>query len=361
MRMGVLLLRDLEINFNKNSMKNIILFLIVQLLLILPSNAQQCVQVGGNVAINTNVASALDLCMAPKSIKWNVTEQENCQNSIPKFYYKAKFTAVNQVHGDGWCGGFYAPDGSIPCNPSAVVTLRVYGPYADAIDYSTACQMIANYTMPVQTYTHLGTSTSTSPNYPVAQGNYIFEVAPNYCCGVLGFWSTAVPVCAPNEGINCANCLPSFSPPAGKYMVSAWVKEASATPQTVSYTNSSLVIGFIGSTNTYTGVPSGQIIDGWQRIEKEITIPVSATSITITLQTSLGTAYFDDVRFFPFDGSMMSYVYDPITLRLSAELDERNYATFYEYDEEGKLIRVKKETERGVMTIQENRDNIRKQ
>jgi hypothetical protein len=44
-----------------------------------------------------------------------------------------------------------------------------------------------------------------------------------------------------------------------------------------------------------------------------------------------------------------------------AELDERNYATFYEYDEEGKLIRVKKETEKGVMTIQENRDNIKKQ
>ena len=48
-------------------------------------------------------------------------------------------------------------------------------------------------------------------------------------------------------------------------------------------------------------------------------------------------------------------------LRLMAELDERNYATFYEYDEEGKLIRVKKETEKGVMTIQENRANIKKQ
>ena len=55
---------------------------------------------------------------------------------------------------------------------------------------------------------------------------------------------------------------------------------------------------------------------------------------------------------------MMSYVYDPISLRLMAELDERNYATLYEYDEEGKLIRVKKETEKGIMTIQENRDNI---
>jgi len=55
---------------------------------------------------------------------------------------------------------------------------------------------------------------------------------------------------------------------------------------------------------------------------------------------------------------MKSYVYDPISKKLVAELDERNYATFYEYDEEGKLIRVKKETEKGIKTIQENRNSI---
>jgi hypothetical protein len=97
-------------------------------------------------------------------------------------------------------------------------------------------------------------------------------------------------------------------------------------------------------------------------MEGEIEIPVGTTDITITLTNlqSGGISFFDDIRFFPFDGSMMSYVYDPETLRLVAELDERNYAKFYEYDEEGKLIRVKKETERGVMTIQENRNNIKK-
>ena len=57
---------------------------------------------------------------------------------------------------------------------------------------------------------------------------------------------------------------------------------------------------------------------------------------------------------------MKSYVYDPINMRLVAELDERNYATMYEYDEEGKLVRVKKETERGIMTIKENRNNTSK-
>jgi hypothetical protein len=46
------------------------------------------------------------------------------------------------------------------------------------------------------------------------------------------------------------------------------------------------------------------------------------------------------------------------TQRLMTELDANHYATFYEYDEDGQLIRVKKETERGVLTIQEGRNNV---
>ena len=40
-----------------------------------------------------------------------------------------------------------------------------------------------------------------------------------------------------------------------------------------------------------------------------------------------------------------------------AELDENNYATFYEYDLEGNLVRVKKETIEGIKTLQENRSH----
>jgi hypothetical protein len=40
-----------------------------------------------------------------------------------------------------------------------------------------------------------------------------------------------------------------------------------------------------------------------------------------------------------------------------AELDENNYSTFYEYDDEGNLMRLKKETERGIMTIKETRQH----
>lgn len=162
-------------------------------------------------------------------------------------------------------------------------------------------------------------------------------------------------------GFGCRDCITSFSPAAGKYMLSAWVKEAGATMNTTTYANASIGISFSNEAGTYTFAPSGRIIDGWQRIEGVVDVPAGAADIHLALQTAAGKAYFDDIRFYPLDGSMISYVYDPANLRLMAQLDERNYATFYEYDEEGKLIRIKKETERGIMTIQENRDNIIKQ
>jgi hypothetical protein len=43
-----------------------------------------------------------------------------------------------------------------------------------------------------------------------------------------------------------------------------------------------------------------------------------------------------------------------------ADLDANNFATFYEYNDEGVLIRVKKETEKGISTIKETRSSYRK-
>ncbi|MBS1650938.1 MAG: PKD domain-containing protein [Bacteroidetes bacterium] len=160
----------------------------------------------------------------------------------------------------------------------------------------------------------------------------------------------------------CTDCISSFAPvPEKKYLVSAWVKEKNAPQSKTSYTFPSLTILFPSiSSSTSPFLASGAIIDGWQRVEGEFTIPSAATNMSIKLDCNTGDCFFDDVRVLPFDGSMKSYVYDPVTMRLVAELDERNYATLYEYDEEGKLIRVKKETEKGKMTIQENRNNTKK-
>jgi hypothetical protein len=66
-------------------------------------------------------------------------------------------------------------------------------------------------------------------------------------------------------------------------------------------------------------------------------------------------AYNDDIRIYPSNAIVKTFVYAPKDQKLSAELDENNYATFYDYDETGQLIRIRKETERGIVTIKEQR------
>lgn len=111
------------------------------------------------------------------------------------------------------------------------------------------------------------------------------------------------------------------------------------------------------------------IINGWQKLEYEFTVPANtpamngsvSSSITLTLKNAGSyQVFYDDVRIHPFNASMKSMVYDPYSLRLMAEHDDRNYATFYEYDEEGTLVRVKKETEKGIYTIKESRSGLKK-
>ncbi|MCK9482020.1 MAG: hypothetical protein M0R38_09715 [Bacteroidia bacterium] len=160
--------------------------------------------------------------------------------------------------------------------------------------------------------------------------------------------------------IPCESCIESFRPTPDKtYIVSGWVKEIGAGPTVKTYEDGYIKINFDG-TGTYTAIkcyPTGKIIEGWQRIYFEFTIPSDADKIIISLETDGADMLFDDIRVHPTDGSMVAYVYDPLTLRLVAVLDENNYATLYEYDQEGRLIRVKKETERGIMTIKESRNS----
>jgi len=148
----------------------------------------------------------------------------------------------------------------------------------------------------------------------------------------------------------------SFKPKKSKkYVVSGWVKEERAQ-QIPSYTSSGIRIDF-GTPSDLTFHPSGDIIDGWQLIQGifETTVGASAIKVALIPANDGVTTYFDDIRVHPFNGNMKSFVYAQDTQRLMAELDENNYATFYEYDQEGGLVRVKKETEKGVYTIQETR------
>jgi hypothetical protein len=157
-----------------------------------------------------------------------------------------------------------------------------------------------------------------------------------------------------------------FNPDAGKYVVSGWIK-VSNNATVASYYQSAnsaniQTIVFDGvSYQTITLYPKGQVIEGWQRVEG--TFDVYPGSITVSVKLNpdqTNNTYFDDIRVHPFDSKMKTYVYDEVTQRLTAELDENNYATFYEYSAEGQLVRVKKETEKGIVTLKEVRSNQHK-
>lgn len=164
----------------------------------------------------------------------------------------------------------------------------------------------------------------------------------------------------------CDDCF-SFKPEPGKeYILSAWVKEESFI-QVKNYENPAIKIVFYNNKEALD-IPAqridslvvkanGDIIDGWQRVVKKFKIPTATITMAIELENMSPSipVYFDDIRIHPLQGSVKSFVYDPVTFKLMSELDENNYSTFYEYDNEGGLVRVKKETAKGIKTIQETR------
>jgi hypothetical protein len=170
-----------------------------------------------------------------------------------------------------------------------------------------------------------------------------------------------------------SNCCRSFNlfseiQNTSKYIISAWVKEDHIYEKVPTYLNSGIALSITQEQgNNVVGdiigifYPEGNIIEGWQRIEGifEIRPEIEIEKyLSIDLFNDSGVdVYFDDIRIYPYNGSMKSFVYDDVSKRLMSELDENNYATFYEYDMEGGLIRVKKETEKGVYTIQETRSS----
>lgn len=142
-----------------------------------------------------------------------------------------------------------------------------------------------------------------------------------------------------------------------KYVVSTWVHSPN---------NSNPYITLLQYDNTNTQVPNtsvvltakSNVIDGW--VLYEGTVNVTDNTNKVSLYLSAGNNY-DDIRIYPADGNMKAFVYDSWNQKLIATLDENNFATMYQYDDEGQLIRINKETERGILTVQESRNaNVKK-
>jgi hypothetical protein len=208
--------------------------------------------------------------------------------------------------------------------------------------------------VPDATQAHTGLfSAKVTPGGAVAMSRQLMTALPSQS-------SAACPFTVAQGDLNGV-----FAPYTGggatTYVLNYWVKESSAVGTAVfNYPNAQVVVSHNSSPLTLTLVQKSGIIEGWQQYQYTFTIPASASgAIEIKLYNAGTTAdaWFDDIRIHPFDASMVSYVYHPINQRLTYQLDENNYATIYEYDEEGALVRVKKETERGIMTLKEARNN----
>lgn len=153
--------------------------------------------------------------------------------------------------------------------------------------------------------------------------------------------------------LNSNELVKGFSPlPNKKYVISFWVKDANPSNPKV---NLDLVVNGTTVFNNNYKVP---VVERWKRVEAQFTTPGSG-SLDIGFNIS-GLVQIDDIRIHPFDAQMKTYAYDPSSTRLMAEHDENNFASFYEYDDEGILVRVKKETEKGIMTIRETRSSMKK-
>jgi hypothetical protein len=147
-----------------------------------------------------------------------------------------------------------------------------------------------------------------------------------------------------------------FEPmPNKSYIFDTWVYDATPNDKSIN----------LAVTVNGTALPlkCKAVVEGWKLMEGIINIGnlTAGSPLSISIVPNSGfNINIDDIRMHPFNAQMKSYAYDDKTMRLMAELDENCFATFYEYDDEGLLIRVKKETEKGIMTLKESRSSYKK-
>lgn len=87
----------------------------------------------------------------------------------------------------------------------------------------------------------------------------------------------------------------------------------------------------------------------------------SAPKITYSFKKvsmSIEQVIMDDIRITPYNSQVKTYVYDVNTFKISAVLDDQHFATYYQYNGEGKLVRKKVETERGVRVVDETQYHV---
>lgn len=201
-----------------------------------------------------------------------------------------------------------------------------------------------------------------------ARGNAIIISLPvrsSSYTGVINKYNnyfSSNPVPLAGYQFSTANEYLDFALEIGKdYILNYWTRPSKFDANLSSYTYTvGMRVEASGSTITaFPAVKKTNIIDGWEQWEVHFKLPPGTTSARAFFSES---SYVDDIRIFPANANMKAFVYSPVmsSLRATSEklistLDENNFGTMYEYDQEGNLVRVKKETSGGIMTVSESR------
>jgi hypothetical protein len=105
------------------------------------------------------------------------------------------------------------------------------------------------------------------------------------------------------------------------------------------------------------------ITGDWTLYESEV-FPLESNTISLSVGlnfdielTCEGGIFIDDVRAGPTESDMTCSVYDPLSRRFVAQLDNSHFGTYYKYNPEGKLTSIELETEKGLMTVSETQYN----
>ena len=154
--------------------------------------------------------------------------------------------------------------------------------------------------------------------------------------------------------------------PSKKYVLTCWISDLGQVQNKSTYTIDGLTLSssigtWTENSATIKALPTGKIINGWQKIEVVFTVPSNHAGDEVTINYPSANIQYDDVRICPFKSAVKTYVYDPTTFRLVAELDNNHYSTFYFYDTQGSLHLTKVETSEGILTVSESRGHVKEQ
>ncbi len=135
------------------------------------------------------------------------------------------------------------------------------------------------------------------------------------------------------------------------YRASVWVHAGSAddTELRISITGMVAASGYSNSVSVLRSNSSNVQVGQWVQMNVEIDVPAGFSTsgsgkVSVELQSGAeGASVFDDFRFHPVESSLQVLVHDKRTGLVKALLDANNFATFFEHDTRGDVVKKEQE------------------